>query len=282
MSSASTLPAAGLPNFEALLRSLAIVLRLFAGILVGYLALQILVWFFRQDLVGPLETLWRAAALLKLALICTTAVGLERAWRLAGKLGMGPARHWLLGCAVAMMALVVVAVVSGTADHLQLYLWSEFYVKELVPLAALSHAWDVLLVAVGVVTYSTAGHIMQCMGMSDRFRWRASVLGIFITIHLLFGFLRYTYHTVSPDVLRYVEEQNLEMLLLASQERFYIVIGMHRALSLGEAILSTWVFLAAWQALRMVRRARSQHCPGCGYDLRGEFEGGCSECGWNL
>ncbi len=32
-------------------------------------------------------------------------------------------------------------------------------------------------------------------------------------------------------------------------------------------------------ARRMIRRKRG-HCIKCGYDLRGEFSAGCSECGW--
>jgi hypothetical protein len=31
---------------------------------------------------------------------------------------------------------------------------------------------------------------------------------------------------------------------------------------------------------RATRRARGQ-CPQCGYDVNGDFEAGCSECGWN-
>ena len=37
--------------------------------------------------------------------------------------------------------------------------------------------------------------------------------------------------------------------------------------------------LGPFTARRLVRRKRG-HCVKCGYDLRGEFSAGCSECGW--
>ena len=84
MDNASTDRPVGSINDAAVIGRLATILRLFAAILCGYLALQILVWFYRPETMGP-GTLWKAAAVLKLALICATGVGLERAWRLAGK-----------------------------------------------------------------------------------------------------------------------------------------------------------------------------------------------------
>ena len=42
-----------------------------------------------------------------------------------------------------------------------------------------------------------------------------------------------------------------------------------------------FVLIFGWRAhLRLVRRWQG-HCPMCKYDLRGEMEQGCSECGWN-
>lgn len=35
-----------------------------------------------------------------------------------------------------------------------------------------------------------------------------------------------------------------------------------------------------WMTRRMLRR-RGGRCPACGYNLRGEFALGCSECGWD-
>ena len=53
------------------------------------------------------------------------------------------------------------------------------------------------------------------------------------------------------------------------------------------AIINTLVYAAVWFGLiiapgaarRTVRRRRGR-CVQCGYDLRGEFEKGCPECGW--
>ncbi len=38
--------------------------------------------------------------------------------------------------------------------------------------------------------------------------------------------------------------------------------------------------LGPFTARRVIRRKRG-HCIKCGYDLRGDLDGGCSECGWN-
>ncbi|MEE9128823.1 MAG: hypothetical protein V3T84_02310 [Phycisphaerales bacterium] len=40
-----------------------------------------------------------------------------------------------------------------------------------------------------------------------------------------------------------------------------------------------WLPFAPFAARRMIRRKRGL-CIKCGYDLRGEFSAGCSECGW--
>ena len=37
--------------------------------------------------------------------------------------------------------------------------------------------------------------------------------------------------------------------------------------------------LGPFTARRMIRRKRGR-CIKCGYDLRGDFSAGCSECGW--
>jgi len=47
---------------------------------------------------------------------------------------------------------------------------------------------------------------------------------------------------------------------------------------------AAWLVLVApFFAMRSIRtRVRRRHgrCPRCGYDLRGDFAGGCPECGW--
>jgi len=40
------------------------------------------------------------------------------------------------------------------------------------------------------------------------------------------------------------------------------------------------LFFGTGATRRAIRRKRGR-CPMCGYDLRGNFESGCSECGWN-
>jgi hypothetical protein len=42
-----------------------------------------------------------------------------------------------------------------------------------------------------------------------------------------------------------------------------------------------WVLLFGPLALRRVIRRRRGRCPRCGYELRGELDAGCAECGWN-
>jgi len=41
-----------------------------------------------------------------------------------------------------------------------------------------------------------------------------------------------------------------------------------------------WMLLCGPFALRRLIRRKRGCCPKCGYDLRGELGGGCSECGW--
>lgn len=41
-----------------------------------------------------------------------------------------------------------------------------------------------------------------------------------------------------------------------------------------------WLPLAGPFALRRCLRRRYGHCPSCGYDLLGELDAGCPECGW--
>lgn len=55
----------------------------------------------------------------------------------------------------------------------------------------------------------------------------------------------------------------------------------------GGLVPDTLVFGAGWFVVLLAagaarRRWRRRHglCPACGYDLGGEFGGGCSECGW--
>lgn len=55
--------------------------------------------------------------------------------------------------------------------------------------------------------------------------------------------------------------------------------------------LDAFLYAAVWfavlvgfSAVRRTRRAlrkRHGHCPMCGYDLRGDLDVGCPECGWN-
>lgn len=46
-----------------------------------------------------------------------------------------------------------------------------------------------------------------------------------------------------------------------------------------------WLLLVgpfvAFSAVRKAMRTRAGRCPRCGYNLRGAFDDGCSECGWN-
>lgn len=47
-------------------------------------------------------------------------------------------------------------------------------------------------------------------------------------------------------------------------------------------VVGRWL-IAEWRIVHaklIVRRTRRGRCPRCGYDLRGEFKDGCSECGW--
>ena len=55
----------------------------------------------------------------------------------------------------------------------------------------------------------------------------------------------------------------------------------------GSFLGSVVTFAAVWFGLlfapgmaRRFIRTRRGRCPRCGYDLRGEFKDGCSECGW--
>ena len=52
--------------------------------------------------------------------------------------------------------------------------------------------------------------------------------------------------------------------------------------------IDTLVYGALWLGLlvgfgatKRALRTRRGHCPQCGYDLRGDLDAGCSECGWN-
>lgn len=43
-----------------------------------------------------------------------------------------------------------------------------------------------------------------------------------------------------------------------------------------------WIFIfGGYSSTKRVIRRRRGKCPKCAYDLRGDFESGCSECGWN-
>ena len=42
-----------------------------------------------------------------------------------------------------------------------------------------------------------------------------------------------------------------------------------------------WIVLAGTPPLRRWIRERRGRCPQCGYDLRGNFQTGCAECGWH-
>ncbi len=45
--------------------------------------------------------------------------------------------------------------------------------------------------------------------------------------------------------------------------------------------LILWLLILGPLALRRLVRRRRGRCIKCGYDLRGDFESGCPECGWN-
>ena len=52
-------------------------------------------------------------------------------------------------------------------------------------------------------------------------------------------------------------------------------------------VVNSAVMMAAWfgglygcRVIRATSRCLLGHCPSCGYDLRGDLAGGCSECGW--
>ncbi len=50
-----------------------------------------------------------------------------------------------------------------------------------------------------------------------------------------------------------------------------------------QTIILGGVFFALFtcaKTFQIKRRLQRGQCPECGYDLRGEFESGCSECGW--
>ncbi len=61
----------------------------------------------------------------------------------------------------------------------------------------------------------------------------------------------------------------------------YPVIGsiLLAAAALGVIFHAVSVFLVV-SAARRVRRLNG-HCPMCKYDLRGDLDAGCPECGWN-
>jgi len=58
-----------------------------------------------------------------------------------------------------------------------------------------------------------------------------------------------------------------------------IPLAMFASAALYGAPLWLLVF-GPGEARRAIRRRRGR-CPDCGYDLRGEYDGGCAECGWN-
>ena len=41
-----------------------------------------------------------------------------------------------------------------------------------------------------------------------------------------------------------------------------------------------WLLMLGLHRARRVRRRKRGLCIKCGYDLRGDFSAGCSECGW--
>jgi hypothetical protein len=55
------------------------------------------------------------------------------------------------------------------------------------------------------------------------------------------------------------------------------VVLPHWLLALGVAGL----LVRAARGGKRTRRRRRGLCPACGYDVKGAFEGGCPECGWN-
>jgi hypothetical protein len=44
--------------------------------------------------------------------------------------------------------------------------------------------------------------------------------------------------------------------------------------------VSLWLVISGLFILRRFIRLKRGHCPPCGYDLRGNPEGGCPECWW--
>ena len=42
-----------------------------------------------------------------------------------------------------------------------------------------------------------------------------------------------------------------------------------------------WLLITGPFVLRRLIRRKRGHCIKCGYDLRGDFDAGCPECGWN-
>ena len=57
--------------------------------------------------------------------------------------------------------------------------------------------------------------------------------------------------------------------------------GVNRIAALAWWPLAAWLFLSLLILHRRFRvAAREGACPACGYDLRGELEAGCPECGW--
>jgi hypothetical protein len=60
---------------------------------------------------------------------------------------------------------------------------------------------------------------------------------------------------------------------------FVVNVGSYSVAWWVVLLVSAWLtrFIWRWPAKRREHRGR---CPLCGYDLRADFAGGCSECGW--
>ena len=78
----------------------------------------------------------------------------------------------------------------------------------------------------------------------------------------------------SMDMLVFVDPADLHQDTVA-----FLVTGASFSLWGGLQYYLVAVGLAIFYRRR--RRLASGECPKCGYDLRGDLEDGCPECGWN-
>ena len=84
------------------------------------------------------------------------------------------------------------------------------------------------------------------------------------------------------DLLRPAYGRTERRFVLEIEERLLPFRPLWLGLLLNVAIYYAIIEAALFTLLCAIRRRRMRKglCPACGYDLRGEFDGGCPECGW--